>query len=75
MPAVVVYWLDAHADANGWTDITELDLEPRRIQSCGFLLDPVKPDHVSLAQSVDGPNVDQVIHIPRVNVIRIRPLQ
>ena len=66
---VTVRWLDAHADAAGWTALTDLDLEPRVIVTSGFLLPVIKPGHVSIAQSVDGDLVDSVIHILTASII------
>lgn len=68
MVPVIVTWMDAHDDAHNWTPIDQLDTEPRLIQTCGWLLDDVTPDHLTIAQSVDGTSVGSVIHIPRCNV-------
>jgi hypothetical protein len=59
----VVEWVDAHADAHGWTSLDDLEPGHRTVKSCGWLLD-AKPGHVTLAQSVDGDTVDSVLHIP-----------
>lgn len=74
MIPAIVEWIDAHADAYGWTAIEDLDIQPRVIRSCGWLLDPIKPDHTSIAQSVTDEHVDQVTHIPSINVLRIERL-
>lgn len=71
---VVVTWVDAHADANGWCKTDELDRKRRKIRTCGFLLEHVKPGHVTVAQSVDGDHVDSVLHIPAINVEKVRRL-
>jgi len=74
---VAVVWLDAHGDADGWTEISDLDPEPRRVTSVGLLLptgEGGKRGHVTLAQSVDGATVDSVLHIPRGMVRRISVL-
>lgn len=65
---VHVVWMDAHADAHGWTEIAELE-RIRLIDTVGVLI-PVQdggaPGHLTLAQSVDedAEMVDSVLHIP-----------
>jgi hypothetical protein len=74
---VAVVWLDAHGDADGWTEISDLDPEPRRVTSVGMLLptgEGGKRGHVTLAQSLDGQNVDSVLNIPRRMCVRISVL-
>ena len=63
-PMVLIVWRDAHADAHGWTEIDDLDIEPRVVRTVGWMLDEVKAGHLSVAQSMDDTRVDQVIHIP-----------
>ena len=66
---VLVTWVDAHADATGWTAVDDLERTPRIISSCGLLLPGVKDEHVSLAQSVDGDLVDSVLHVPESAIL------
>ena len=77
MTPVAVVWLDAHGDADGWTEIADLDPEPRRVTSVGILLptgEGGKRGHLTLAQSLDGTTVDSVLHIPRSMVRRVSVL-
>jgi hypothetical protein len=76
---VAVVWLDAHGDADGWTEISDLDPEPRRVTSVGLLLptgEGGKRGHLTLAQTIDAGNglVDSVLHIPRGMVRRVSVL-
>lgn len=73
MSPVLVAWVDAHADANGWTEIAELETESRLIHTCGFLI-PSAADRVTVALSLDGDRVDQVVHIPTECVRSVTPL-
>lgn len=72
--AAIVRWADAHAGADHWTPLGEMDDDGEYIvQSVGFLV-PVdeggKPDHVTLVQSITpDDHVDHVIHIP-VGMVR-----
>jgi len=62
---VFVEWKDAHSDAHGWTEPTELDREPMIIHSVGFHLPRAKPGHFVIAQSLDeNGHVDSVLCIP-----------
>jgi len=77
MKPVKVIWKDAHSDADGWTDLDDLerDHEPYIVQSVGLLLFPgrgQKRKHISLAQSltIDG-HVDSVLHIPKPMVLEV----
>ena len=71
--AVLVEWVDAHADAQGWTDQADLDPEPRIITTVGLVLRNVKPRHLTLAQSVDvgADTVDSVLSIPTANIVKV----
>ena len=69
MVPVIVTWIDAFADADGWCDVGELATTPRVILTVGWLLGEIVPDHVSVAQSHDIDTVDSVLHIPR-SVVR-----
>jgi len=69
--AVLIEWIDAHADANGWCDRDELDPEPRLITTVGIVLRNVKPNHLTVALSVDEDKVDSVISIPTAVIKRV----
>ena len=73
---VRVWWRDAHAATETWTDPAEIDDEPCIVLSVGFLLTEAKPGHVVLAQSqiVDYGDVDHVLAIPTAMVVRIESL-
>lgn len=75
LPLVLVTWHDAHADAQGWADITELDDDPCIVHSIGFQLENRKAGHVSLVQSIITTEVDSVLHIPTAMVQSIRVLE
>lgn len=72
---VLVTWRDAHSDVDGWISIADIDPEPCICHSVGFLLEDVKPDHVSLAQTHNDGRVDSVIHIPRAMVLEVENLE
>ena len=65
--SVFILWRDAHADGgSSWLRIEDIEDTPYIVRSNGFLLDEVKKDHISIAQSFgaeDG-TVDYVLHIP-----------
>jgi len=69
--AVLIEWIDAHADANGWCDRDDLDPEPRVITTVGIVLRNVKPQHLTVALSVDEEKVDSVISIPTAVIKRV----
>jgi hypothetical protein len=69
--AVLIEWIDAHADANGWCDRDDLDPEPRLITTVGIVLRNVKPQHLTVALSVDEEKVDSVISIPTAVIKRV----
>jgi hypothetical protein len=69
--AVLIEWIDAHADANGWCDRDDLDTEPRVITTVGIVLRNVKPQHLTVCLSVDEEKVDSVISIPLAVVKRV----
>ena len=71
---ILVEWVDAHADAHGWTDPSDLDTQPRVITTVGIVLRNVKPNHLTIAQSVDGELVDSVISIPTACIKRVSRL-
>jgi len=61
---VVIVWHDAHALTSEWTDLDSLDLEPRVIRSCGWMIVGFKPGHHVLVQSLDEDVVDHALAIP-----------
>lgn len=79
---VVVDWLDCQGDAEDWTPVTDLDAKPCRITTVGILVEPaVRPDHLTVALSAYDlddpertPQVSQVCHIPRAQVLGVRTL-
>jgi len=74
MELVFVIWLDAHADRSGaWLDLDEIEDKPYVVHSAGFLLQGVKKDHISIAQSLGAEDgvVDHVLHIPNAMVTSI----
>jgi hypothetical protein len=68
----VVVWVDAFADAHGWTPLADLDVAERVQQSCGWLIE--RDDMVTVVQSWDesAGMVDQVLHVPRCMVREVR---
>jgi hypothetical protein len=73
---VVIYWIDAHADATSWTSVSDIDEDPYLVQTVGFELEKLKPGHVSVAQSSgdDDGVVDHVLHIPAQMIKSMRYL-
>ena len=72
---VFVEWRDAHADANGWTSVEDLDRSPAIIHSVGYHLPRAKPGHFVIAQSLDeNGHVDSVLAIPVGMVVGITHL-
>lgn len=73
-PIVLVVWHDAHAESTGaWTTIGDLDGGPYVVTSCGFLLPNVKPNHVSIVQTLgQDDSIDGVLHIPTAMVVSQR---
>lgn len=49
---VLVVWLDAHAEGEGWNGLADVDVEPCRVKTIGWLIPDAKPGHVAIAQSV-----------------------
>lgn len=71
---VVVVWADAHALTGSWTDLVDIDPEPRLIRSAGFLVPDAKRGHHVLVQSVDTQHVDGALAIPDAMVQEVRYL-
>lgn len=65
---VSVKWADAHADRTNitWTDLSSFeDTGPYINTSVGVMLEGLKAEHVSIAQSFDcESNVDTILHVP-----------
>ena len=74
-PLVLVTWRDAHADAQGWASVDELDDEPCIVHSVGFHLENRKPGHVTIVQSIIVDELDSALHIPTAMVDSIRTLE
>lgn len=70
---LLVEWADAHDGTETWTAIDDLiDDGEVIITSVGIQLDEDnggKKGHVTLAQSIDGDHVDNVLYVP-VGMIR-----
>lgn len=89
--AVLVTWRDAHADqtCDSWCLISELECDDAYlVRTVGWKLaaadgSPVKPGHVTVAQSfgsleetpsIERLLVDSVLHIPVENVVSVLSL-
>jgi hypothetical protein len=66
---VRVVWHDAHSVADSWIQLTDIDVEPAVVESVGFLLVDVKPNHIVLAQSLTGDECDHILAVP-VEMVR-----
>jgi len=69
--ATVVHmvWHDAHSLASSWIELSDIDVEPAVVESVGFLLVGVKPNHIVLAQSFTGDECDHILAVP-VEMVR-----
>ena len=69
--SVVVHmvWHDAHSLGSSWTEVDDIDVEPAVVESVGFLLVDVKPNHIVLAQSFTGDECDHILAVP-VEMVR-----
>jgi hypothetical protein len=63
---VLVVWHDAHSEASGWHEVSEVDAEPCVVQTVGWLLPEVKAGHVVVAQSLiaGSETIDSTLSIP-----------
>lgn len=69
---VAVYWYDTWGATTGWTHIDDLDKGYCNVTSVGIILKNANRGHVTLVQSwTDSDSLDNVLHIPTVNVISI----
>ena len=66
---VLIVWHDAHSVADSWIQLTDIDVEPAVVESVGFLLVDVKPNHIVLAQSLTGDECDHILAVP-VEMVR-----
>lgn len=73
MTFVEVVWHDAFAFRDAWVEESEIDAEPMVVRSVGWLLPEKKPDHVTIAQSVNSDEIlDGLLFIPCAMVKEIR---
>jgi len=49
---VLIIWLDAHAASDGWTAADDMDKEPCRVSTLGWLIPEAKEGYVTVAQSI-----------------------
>lgn len=69
---VAVLWYDTWGATSGWTDVDAIDKGYCYVTTVGILLKNHNRGHVTVLQSwTDSDAVDNVIHIPDVNVISI----
>lgn len=76
MSSVQVDWFDAHATAQTWTALDEVEMAERRIRTVGILV-ALDRQHMAVATSHDddAEAVDSVTVIPLVNVVSVTALQ
>ena len=69
---VRVTWHDAHSETS-WHEVLDIDSDPYVVETVGWLLQSVKPDHVVIAQSVGSDDsIDGVLCIPVGMVVGIK---
>lgn len=75
-PMVLLIWDDAHSEAEGWLLPSELNEQPRKIYTVGWLLADAKAGHVVVAQSYDddSAHVDSVLCVPVAMVVSLKVL-
>ena len=68
---ILVIWHDAHADSSGtWVEKENIGSNPYIVETCGFLIEGVKPNHVTIAQTISHDGMyDHIIHIPDAMVV------
>ncbi len=73
----MVTWHDAHSDrCAGWVQAGDIDQDPWPVRSIGWLIEPSKAGHVSIARShTEGDDLDHVLHIPSGMVQTVEPVQ
>lgn len=76
MRLAVIMWRDAHADGGSWIDVSAINDQPYIVESVGFMLEEIKPGHVSICQSLgdDDGIIDHVLHIPTQMIVDITQL-
>jgi hypothetical protein len=78
---VVVTWLDAFSSVHGWTDLEEARAEAKeeRIFTTAGLVVVDEPDRIAIGQSLgpsnSGPQVSDVIVIPRSAILTLTVLR
>jgi hypothetical protein len=71
---VRVTWHDAHAESS-WQELRDIDAEPYVVETVGWLLHGIKPDHVVVAQSIGSDDsIDGVLCIPCPMVVGLKIL-
>ena len=77
MRPVLVEWIDAQADADRWTSRAELNREPRRIRTVGYIVADVIDGHTTVAASwdEDTDHYGAVMHIPDAMIVRVVKLR
>lgn len=71
---VLITWHDAHSVSTGWMPVTDIEREPAVVQSLGWLLPDVKPNHIVIAQSFVDESCDHILAIPSKMVETIKIL-
>lgn len=62
---VLVVWHDAHTVSSGWCELSDVDDEPCKVETLGWLLPNQKAGHVVVVQSItDDDGLDSVLCIP-----------
>lgn len=69
---IYVEWYDA-SSTDEWTPLSEVDGTPKLCQSIGWLVKKTSTD-ISIANSREGDEFSCIIHIPRVCIRYVRPI-
>jgi hypothetical protein len=71
---VRVTWHDAHAESS-WQELRDIDADPYVVETVGWLIQGIKPDHVVIAQSIGSDDsMDGVLCIPCPMVVGLKIL-
>jgi hypothetical protein len=71
---VCVTWHDAHAESS-WQELRDIDADPYVVETVGWLIQGIKPDHVVIAQSIGSDDsIDGVLCIPCQMVVGVKIL-
>lgn len=75
MTPVEITWHDAFGGDDGWEALAKD--KPRKIKTCGYLAKPRVKGYVTvvLSRDTETGNVAGFIHIPEVNIDKIRKLR